>query len=365
MAQNDLVDYLAMTLEKGASDLHITPNSAPTMRIYGSLQPLTEQILSATECRELVYSVLKDSQRSRFEHEWDLDFALNIESIGRFRGNVSYVLGKVSANFRYIPDTIPELALLGHSDTVNKWCEAKSGLILVTGSSGSGKSHTLASMTQTIARQRCANIISIEDPVEFVFKQGHSLVHQREIGTDAKDFHQALRSALRQDADVILLGEMRDEETIRTAMTAADTGHLVIGTLHTTDTSSAVSRILDAFPPERQNFVCSQLASSLRGVVCQYLLPRKDKPGLALASELLVVNTGVASCIRDRRVSQIPSLIQIGSGDGMHTLEESLLTLLIDQRIKLEDALAHSANKESLENQYTLAMKQKTKKWFG
>ena len=365
MAQYDLVDYLVMAREKGASDLHITPGASPTARIFGALQPLTEEILTAQDCRDVIYGVLKDTQRTRFEHEWELDFALEVENLGRFRGNVSYVMGAVQANFRFIPDVIPDLATLGHSPTVEEWCRAKSGLVLLTGSSGSGKSHTLASITQTIARQRCANIVCIEDPTEFVFKQGYSLVHQREVGSDTQSFAHALRSALRQDADVILLGEMRDEETIRTAMTAAETGHLVIGTLHTTDAPSAISRILDAYPDERQRFVCAQLASSLLGVVCQYLLPRQGQPGLVLASELLVVNTAIAACIRDRRISQIPGMMQIGSADGMHTIDDSLLELLLDERISLEDALSHCTEQGYFRQQFEAAKKQKRKTWFN
>jgi twitching motility protein PilT len=207
--------------------------------------------------------------------------------------------------------------------------------------------------------------VCIEDPTEFVFKQGYSLVHQREVGSDTQSFAHALRSALRQDADVILLGEMRDEETIRTAMTAAETGHLVIGTLHTTDAPSAISRILDAYPDERQRFVCAQLASSLLGVVCQYLLPRQGQPGLVLASELLVVNTAIASCIRDRRISQIPGMMQIGSADGMHTIDDSLLELLLDERISLDDALSHCTEQTYFRQQYEASKKQKRKTWFN
>ena len=341
MAQYDLVDYLIHARQKGASDLHITPGSAPMARIFGALQPLGEEALTGADVRDLIYGILKESQRSRLEHEWELDFALEVETVGRLRGNASFVLGNVEASFRYIPSEIRELPELGHSPVVEQWCQAKAGLVLVTGTSGSGKSTTLASMTQTIARQRCANIVSIEDPIEFVFSQGNSLVHQREVGADTQSYSQALRSALRQDADVIVVGEMRDEETIRTAMTAADTGHLVIGTLHTTDAPSAISRILDAYPEERHRFVGAQLAASLKGIVCQYLLPRRGAAGLVLASELMMVNNAIASCIRDRRLSQIPSLMQLGAADGMHTIDDSLLELVLGERIALGDALDH------------------------
>ncbi len=365
MPQHDLVDYLLMAHEKGASDLHITPGAPPTVRIFGALQPLTDQPLTPEESRDLVYGILKETQRTRLEHDWELDFALDVEGVGRFRANACFVQGTVEANFRFIPQQIADLATLGHSPTVAEWCRAKSGLVLVTGSSGSGKSTTLASMTQTIATQRCANIVSIEDPIEFVYPQGHSLIHQREVGSDTQSFASALRSALRQDADVIIVGELRDEETIRTAMTAADTGHLVIGTLHTSDAPSALNRIFDSYPEERQRFVGAQLATSLLGVVCQYLLPMQGKPGLVLASELMVVNTGIAAIIRERRLAQLTGLIQIGSADGMHTVDGSLLELLLDDRIELSDALLHSSDPDYLRQEFQKALQQKKKGWFG
>ena len=194
---------------------------------------------------------LKEGQRAKLENEWQLDFALQVDDLGRFRGNACYVSGAIEANFRRIPSEIGDLKSLGHSPVVDRWCDERAGLILVTGSSGSGKSTTLASMAQTIARRRSLNIVSIEDPIEFVHSQGRSLVNQREVGSDARDFASALKNALRQDADVILVGELRDTETIQTAITAAETGHLVIGTMHTNDAPTAIGRILDAFPKER------------------------------------------------------------------------------------------------------------------
>lgn len=365
MAQYDLVDYLVMARERGASDLHIMPGAPPTIRMMGTLQPLFEEALTAGEARDVIYGILKEAQRARLEHDWEIDFAVEVESVGRFRANACYSQGNVEANFRFIPDVIPTLAELGHSPTLETWCQLKSGLILVTGTSGSGKSTTLASMTQTIARQRVVNIISIEDPIEFVHSQSYSLVHQREIGADTQSFAQALRSALRQDANVIIVGEMRDEETIHTAVTAADTGHLVIGTLHTTDAASAISRIMDAYPEERHRFVGAQLASSLKGVVCQYLIPGQDSTGLILASELMVVNSGVASCIRDRRLSQIQGLIQIGGADGMHTIDDSLLELVLDERISLADALSHCTNVPYFREQFEQSKQKKRGSWFG
>jgi twitching motility protein PilT len=361
----DLVDYLTLARERGASDLHITPNAPPTARIFGALQPLTDQPLTSIETREIIYGVLKESQRARLEHDWELDFAIQVEGLGRFRANASFALGSIEANFRFIASQIPTLSELGHSPTVQEWCQGKSGLVLVTGTSGSGKSTTLASITQTIARCRLANIVLIEDPVEFVFEQGHSLVHQREIGSDTQSFAHALRSGLRQDADVIIVGELRDEETIHTALTAADTGHLIIGTLHTTDAASAISRILDAYPENRHRFVAAQLAASLRGVVCQYLLPRHDQPGLVLATELMAVNTAIGACIRERRLAQLQGLMQIGSADGMHTIDDSLMELLLDNRISIADALAHCSDPNYFKEQYQNARQKNRKSWFS
>ncbi|PYJ01306.1 MAG: hypothetical protein DMF00_05405 [Verrucomicrobia bacterium] len=240
----------------------------------------------------------------------------------------------------------------------------RAGLVLVTGASGEGKSTTLASMAQTIARRRSVNIVSIEDPIEFVHSQGQSLVNQREIGSDATSFASALRNALRQDPDVIVVGEMRDTDTIQTAITAAETGHLVIGTLHTNDAPTAIGRILDAFPKDGQQFVAAQLAWSLLGVVCQYLLPQTDKSGLILASELMIVNSGIAACIRDRRLSQIPGLIQIGATDGMHTVDDSLIELLLADRVGLIDAMAHARDPNFVKEEFQKALKSQRKGWF-
>ena len=365
MAEHDLVDYLVMTRAKGASDLHISAGAAPKMRLHGGLQPLSDKVFSAEETQKLIYAVMKETQRARLQHDLELDFAVDVENVGRFRANASFALGAASANFRFIPSEIPDLSTLGHSPMVEKWCDTRSGLILITGTSGSGKSHTLASMAQTIANRHNKNIVSIEDPVEFIFQQGRSLVHQREVGADTHGFAEAMRSALRQDANVIIVGEMRDEETIRTAMTAAETGHLVIGTLHTSDASTAISRIVDAYPEERQRFVCTQIAATLLGVVCQHLLPGKGMEGLVLASELMVVNMGIASCIRNRRLPQIAGLIQIGAADGMHTMDDSLLELLLADRITLHDALKHATDEQQLLEHFQLAQKEPRKSWFG
>ncbi len=365
MKAHDLIDFLVLAAQHGASDLHLTAGAPPMMRVAGVIQPLTEEPLSAEDTRKLVIDALKEGQRAKLENEWQLDFALQVQDLGRFRGNACYVSGAIEANFRQIPSEIPDLNSLGHSPVVDRWCDASAGLVLVTGASGEGKSTTLASMAQTIARRRSVNIVSIEDPIEFVHSQGRSLVNQREVGSDVQSFASALKNALRQDADVILVGELRDLDTIQTTLTAAETGHLVIGTMHTNDAPTAIGRILDVFPKEGQQFVSAQLAWSLLGVVCQYLLPRSGQSGLVLATELLTVNSGIEACIRAGRLSQIPGLIQIGAADGMHTVDDSLIELLLADRISLMDALAHARDPNFVKEQFQKALQSKRKGWFA
>src|SRR6516225_1854216 len=367
MQKQDLVDLLAIVVERGASDLHLTVGSPPMLRTSGGLQSVSGDaaLLSPEDTRRLVVDALKEAQRARLENDWQLDFALEVGDLGRYRGNACYVSGALEANFRRIPDEVGDLKSLGHSPVVDKWCDEERGLILVTGASGEGKSTTLASMAQTIANRRSANIVSIEDPIEFVHSQGRSLVNQREIGSDARDFPSALKNALRQDADVILVGEMRDTDTMQTAITAAETGHLVIGTMHTNDAPTAIGRMIDAFPKEGQQFVAAQLAWSLLGVVCQYLLPRSGQSGLVLATELMKVNSGIEACIRDRRLSQIPGLIQIGHPDGMHTVDDSLIELLIADRISLMDAMAHARDSNFVKEEFQKALKSQRKGWVA
>src|SRR4029453_11328262 len=308
---------------------------------------------------------LKEAQRAKLENDWQLDFALQIDDLGRFRGNACYVSGAIEANFRRVPSEVGDLKSLGHSPVVDRWCDERAGLILVTGSGGSGKRQTVASMAQTIARRRAVNIISIEDPIEFVHSQGQSLVNQREVGSDARDFASALKNALRQDADVILVGELRDLDTIQTTLTAAETGPLVIGTMHPNDAPNTIGRIIDAFPKEGQQFVGPQLAWSLLGVVCQYLLPQSGQSGLILATELLTVNSGIEACIRSGRLSQIPGLIQIGAKDGMHTVDDSLIELLLADRISLMDAMAHARDPDFVKENFQKALKSQRKGWFA
>ena len=348
-----------MLTDQGGSDLHLSVGASPTGRIFGQLQPLTDEILDIGDIRDLVFGVLKETQRSKLEQDWELDFAIQVANVGRFRGNACYVLGRIEASFRFIPELIPELRDLGHGPTVEKLCTLRSGLILVTGTSNAGKTTTLSSMTQHISRERQVNIVSIEDPIEYVFKHSRSLVRQRQVGSDTHSFAQALRSALRQDANVIVVSELRDLETISTALTAAETGHLVISTLHTQDAPSTVMRVMDAFPEEQQDFVASQLANCLQGVICQNLMTRLDQDGRVMASEIMVNNQGISSCIRSRRLQQLPSLIQIGGSDGMHTIDDSVTHLAIHGFISIDDALLRARDKEFVLTGYERKMRER------
>jgi twitching motility protein PilT len=290
--------------------------------------------------------VLKENQRAKLEKEWELDFAIQVENLGRFRGNACYSLGRIEASFRYIPSTIPELRDLGHGPTVEGFSQLRDGLVLVTGTSNCGKTTTLAAH---ISRTRKANIVSIEDPIEYLFSHGQSIVRQRQVGADTHTFAAAIKSALRQDADVIVVSELRDLETMRTALTAAETGHLVVSTLHTHDAPSTILRIMDAFPEEQQEFVAAQLASSLRGVICQSLIVRQDQPGRVMASEVMVGNAAIGSSIRSRRLTQLPNLIQLGAVDGMHTIDDSLLHLANHGFIPIHEAIIRARDSDFVE----------------
>lgn len=345
----DLADLLTRTVACGASDLHLCTDSPPMVRVHGALTPLEDRATTVQFCRELILGILSEEQKARLESEWELDFALKVEGLGRFRGNAHYSRGSLEAAFRHIPERIPELHELGHRPAVFQFCEQRRGLILVTGITGSGKSTTMASMIQHISRSLAGVIVTIEDPVEFVFQNARSVIKQREVGSDTHSFSEGLRRVLRQDPDVILVGEMRDPETISSAITAAETGHLVVATIHTIDAPKAIDRIVDAFPAAQQPQVIAQLANSLQGIISQRLLPRCDVPGRVLATEILVANTGVRACIRERRWEQLVGLLEIGTKDGMHTIDDDLQQLLQTGMISHEEALANAREREAIE----------------
>lgn len=338
----DIVELLSQIVQIGASDLHLCAGSAPMMRLHGNLAPIMDTVLEPEACRDLIYSIFTENQRTRFEETWELDFALMIKNLGRFRSNAHYSRGVVEATFRYIPDKVPSIETLGLPSIVKRLCSLEQGLVLVTGITGSGKTTTLAAMVEEINATRSGVIISIEDPIEYIFTHNLCRIKQREIGTDTKSFPTALRHVLRQDPDVILISEMRDLETIAAAITAAETGHLVLATLHTIDAPKAIDRIVDAFPPDQQAQIIAQLANALQAIIAQRLLPRADKKGRVACTEAMIMNDGVRSCLRDRRFQQILSMIEIGAKDGMHTYDESIAELYAEGLITREEAFLNA-----------------------
>jgi len=345
----DLVELLTRAVGLGASDLHICADAPPMVRVDGALVAVEDRAVTVKASREMILSVLTEAQCARLEEEWELDFALQVEGVGRFRGNAHYCRGVLEAAFRYIPHTIPQLSSLGHRQSLFDICNLQRGLVLVTGITGSGKSTTMASMVQHISEHRSGVIVTIEDPVEYIFQNARSLIKQREIGSDTKSFSEALRRTLRQDPDVILVGEMRDPETIAAAITAAETGHLVLGTLHTIDAPKAVDRMVDTFPGEQQPQIVAQLANSLEAIVSQRLIPREDAPGRVLATETLIANTAVRTCIRERRWEQLVGLLEIGKKDGMHVIDDDLSGLYLSRTISKENALANARDRRRIE----------------
>lgn len=346
MPQYDLISLLSVAANSGASDVHLAVDAPPMMRVNGSLEPLAEAPLTGDEIRGLVVSVLSDVQLEKLESDWELDFGLQIAGVGRFRANAHYSRESIEAAFRLIPAEPPELSTLGHWPSVEEICRLQRGMVLVTGITGSGKSTTTAAMLRRISETRSGVIITVEEPIEYIFRSASCLVKQREVGADTKSFASALKYAMRQDPDVIFVGEMRDPETIRAAVTAAETGHLVLATLHTIDAPSSISRIVDSFPGDQQPQVVSQLANSIEAVVSQRLIPRSDTPGRVLVSEVMRANHAIRACIRDRRPEQIPGLMEIGAREGMHTIDESLAALIAQGVLTPEMAQAHARDRE-------------------
>lgn len=344
----DLVSILHAATERGASDIHLATNLPPMARLHGYLTPLHETALQPEECRRTILSALTEVQRSRLEEELELDFILDIENLGRFRGNAHYSSGYLGATFRVIPGEVTDILNLGHEEAVLKICDMDAGLVLITGTTGSGKSTTLSSLVQTIANRRAGVIMTVEDPIEFVLHSNLALIKQREIGHDTHSYQHALRHVLRQDPDVIVISEMRDRDTIHAAITAAETGHLVISTLHTMDAPKAINRIVDVFPADQQNQIITQLASTLRAVLSQNLLPRRDGEGRVLATELMFINDGIRTCIRERKPQQITGLIEIGLREGMHTIDSSLAKLIEAGLLEPDTARMYARSPQSL-----------------
>ena len=335
-----MAELLQYAVQYGASDLHLTVGRPPMVRIVGRLVASGyEQILNAEDTKSLVYSILTDDQKAKYEEEHELDFSIGIEDVSRFRVNVFVQKGSVAAVFRTIGDRIPTVLDLELPPCVHDLALLPKGLVCVTGPTGSGKSTTLAAMINLINHERELHIVTIEDPIEFVHPHIKATINQRELGSDTHSFPKALKSVLREDPDVVLVGEMRDLETIAAALTLAETGHLVLSTLHTQDAAQTVDRIIDVFPPYQQEQIRVQVAATIKGVISQILLPRADGNGRIAAMEILVVNPGIAAVIRQGRTHQIYSAIQTGSADGMRTMEQSLAELYHEGLITAEDAM--------------------------
>jgi twitching motility protein PilT len=342
----EIRDLLLMCIEKGASDLHITENEPPILRIDGRLIRTELEKLNKQELKKMVYGVLSNSQKEIFERELELDFSLALPDLDRFRVNIHIQKGSVEAAFRRIPLEIPNVTKLGLPQIILDLANRPNGLVLVTGPTGMGKTTTLAAMINHINTERESLITCIEDPIEFIFTNKKSIVKQREVYSDTHSFAQALRHALRQDPNVIVVGEMRDLETISTALTAAETGHLVLATLHTPDAPQTISRIIDVFPPHQQQQVKMQLSDCLQGVVSQLLLPHLSGKGRVLCTEVMVATPGIRNLIREQEIEQIPTLMQTGSQHGMHTMDKSLKELHQKGLISLDMAMSKVKNRE-------------------
>jgi len=343
----DIKTLLKLTKEKNASDLHLTVGTAPLLRINGDLKELKEfETFDRESLKNLIYSILTNSQKEKFEADKELDFSFAIQGYDRYRVNIHLQRGNVEAAFRRIPKEIPRIENLNLPPVVAELARRANGLVLVTGPTGMGKSTTLASMVNLINNERECVIISIEDPIEFVHENNKSIMKQREVYADTNSFSEALRRALRQDPDVIIVGEMRDLETISTALTAAETGHLVLATLHTPDAPQTIERIIDVFPPHQQRQVRMQLADCIQGVVSQILLPNITGDGRVLATEIMVTTPAVRNLIREGDIAQIPTLLQTGAQYGMRTMDKCLKELVNKRLVSYELALSKVKNPE-------------------
>ena len=332
-------------IERDASDLHVTAGERPKLRVDGAIVSASiEHVLAPRDTLQLAYSVLTENQKKRFEMEDELDFSFGIANLSRFRGNVFKQRGCVSMVVRRIPFQIKSFAELDLPAVIGGFAEKPRGLVLVTGPTGSGKSTTLAALIDKINTDRRGHIITVEDPIEFIHKHRNCIVNQREVGADTKSFSAALKYALREDPDVILVGEMRDLETIQAALTIAETGHLVFATLHTNSSAEAINRIIDVFPAHQQSQVRAQLAFVLEGIVTQVLLPRLSQRGRAMAAEVLVVTPAIRALIRDDKVHQIYSLMQSGKKFGMQTLNDALYQLYMTRQVSAEECSRASSD---------------------
>ncbi len=345
----NLHQLLKAMIEKGASDLHVTTNSPPQLRVDGRLQALKMPPLNPPETKQLCYSVLTDAQKHRFEEQSELDLSFGVKGLSRFRANIFVQRGAVAGAFRAIPYKVMSLEELGLPKAISEIAKKPRGLVLVTGPTGSGKSTTLASIIDKVNTDRYEHIVTVEDPIEYLHPHKNCLVNQREVGADTKSFKDALKYILRQDPDVVLIGEMRDLETIEAALTVAETGHLAFATLHTNSCVQTINRIVDVFPPYQQGQIRAQLSFVLEGVLCQSLIPKANGPGRALSIELMVPNAAIRNLIREDKIHQIYSQMQIGQDKfGMQTMNQSLAALFQRRLITMDDAIARSSDPDEL-----------------
>jgi twitching motility protein PilT len=346
-----LPELLKTTVEMEGSDLHIATATPPQVRVHGHLQRLPGAEMTPAETKQLVYSVLTDGQKKRFEESLELDFSFGIKGLARFRGNVFSQRGAVGAVFRLIPETIRTFGELGLPAVLATLAERPRGLVLITGPTGSGKSTTLAAMIDKINSERHDHILTIEDPIEYIHQHKNCLVNQREVYSDTNSFTIALRAALREDPDIVLIGEMRDLETVESALKIAETGHLTFGTLHTNSAAQTINRIIDVFPANQQSQIRTQLSLVLEGIVCQALLPRADGKGRVCSLEILVPTPAIRALIRDDKVHQIYGAMQAGQEKmGMQTANQSLASLYHKRVITLDMAITASSNRDELQD---------------
>jgi twitching motility protein PilT len=346
----NLQQLLKAMVEQGASDLHITTGTPPQLRIDGVLVPLRVNPLSPVDTKQLCYSVLTDTQKLHFEEDHELDLSFGVRGLSRFRANLFMQRGAVGGAFRTVPFKILSFAELGLPPVIEELCNRPRGLILVTGPTGSGKTTSLAAMIDKINSERHEHIITVEDPIEYLHPHKKCLVNQREVGSDTESFKRALKYILRQDPDVVLVGEMRDLETIEAALVTAETGHLCFATLHTNSAVQTINRIIDVFPPNQQSQIRAQLSFVLEGIISQALLPRATGQGRIAALEVMIPNAAIRNLIREDKVHQIYSIMQIGQGkSGMQTLNQSLASLYLRRLITLEEAVGHTSDPDELE----------------
>ncbi|MBN1793632.1 MAG: type IV pilus twitching motility protein PilT [Candidatus Omnitrophica bacterium] len=339
-------ELLRFAVKNRASDLHITENSPPILRINGRIVATELAALTREDTKRMVYSLLNDKQKEIFEQRLELDFSFSLDGKERFRINVHSQRGSIEAAFRVIPSQVPTLDQLGLPVVATELARKPNGLVIVTGPTGSGKSTTLAAMVDLINTEQQVVVITIEDPIEYIFYNKKSIIKQREVFADTRSFADALKHVLRQDPDVVVVGEMRDLETISTTLTAAETGHLVLATLHTPDASQTIDRVIDVFPPHQQEQIKIQFSGCLQGVISQELLPRKDGRGRVLATEVMIATTGIRNLIREHSTEQIPTLIQTGAQYGMHMMDKSLRELYVKGLVSYEEVIVRAKNPE-------------------